>query len=98
MLLFNCEVSLTLTWSENCVLTSRTTRDAVAAQGGNGAYVIILDEYAVVGTHWIALYEKIMNLFTFIALVLSMFLKKLKDLLGKKASKQTYLEYKQIIQ
>ena len=27
MLLINCEVSLTLTWSENCVLTSKATRD-----------------------------------------------------------------------
>ena len=26
--LINCEVSLTLTWSENCVLTSKATRDA----------------------------------------------------------------------
>ena len=28
MPLINCEVSLTSTWSENCVLTSRATRDA----------------------------------------------------------------------
>ena len=26
--LINCEVSLTLTWSENCVITSKTTREA----------------------------------------------------------------------
>ena len=26
--LINCEVSLTLSWSENCVLTSKATRDA----------------------------------------------------------------------
>ena len=26
--LINCEVSLNLTWSENCVLTSKATRDA----------------------------------------------------------------------
>ena len=37
MPLINCEVSLSLTWSEKCVLTSRATRDAVAAQGGNPA-------------------------------------------------------------
>ena len=24
----NCEVSLTLTWSENCVITSKATREA----------------------------------------------------------------------
>ena len=28
ILLTNCEVSLTLTWSENCVLTSKATREA----------------------------------------------------------------------
>ena len=27
MPLINCEVSLTLTWSKNCVLTSKATRD-----------------------------------------------------------------------
>ena len=27
MLLFNCEINLALTWSENCVLTSKATRD-----------------------------------------------------------------------
>ena len=30
MPLINCEVSLTLIWSENCVLTSRTYREVVA--------------------------------------------------------------------
>ena len=33
MPLINCEVSLTLTWSENCVLTDVTTQTARAAQG-----------------------------------------------------------------
>ena len=28
MPLFNCEINLILTWSENCVLTSKATRDA----------------------------------------------------------------------
>ena len=28
MPLINCEVSLTLTWSKNCVITDETTRDA----------------------------------------------------------------------
>ena len=26
--LINCEISLTLTWSENCVITSKATREA----------------------------------------------------------------------
>ena len=33
----NCEVSLNLTWSENCVLTDITTQTARAAQGDNPA-------------------------------------------------------------
>ena len=37
MPLINSEVSLTLTWSENCVLTDITTQAAVAAQGNNPA-------------------------------------------------------------
>ena len=37
MSLINCEVSLTITWSENCALTSITTQTAAAAQGGNPA-------------------------------------------------------------
>ena len=35
MPLINCEVSLTLTWSENRVLTDITTQAAVAARGNN---------------------------------------------------------------
>ena len=35
--LINCEINLILTYSENCVLTSKATRDAVPAQGGNPA-------------------------------------------------------------
>ena len=37
MSLINCEVSLTLTWSESCVLTDITTQSARAAQGDNPA-------------------------------------------------------------
>ena len=47
----------------------------------DGAYVINLDEYADVGTHWIALFCKKMKLFISIVLVLNIFLKKLNDLL-----------------
>ena len=47
----------------------------------DGAYVINLDEYADVGTHWIFFYFVIeMKLFISIVLVLNMFLKKLKNL------------------
>ena len=37
MPLINCEVSLTLTWSENCVLADITTQRARPAQGDNPA-------------------------------------------------------------
>ena len=37
MPLINREVSLTLTWSENCILTDITTQTARAAQGDNPA-------------------------------------------------------------
>ena len=37
MPLINCEIILILTWSENCVLISKATRDAVPAQGVNPA-------------------------------------------------------------
>ena len=41
MPLINCEVSLPLTWSENCVLTDITTQAARAAQGDNPARELI---------------------------------------------------------
>ena len=33
--LINCEISLDLIWSKNCVLTSKATRNRIAAQGDN---------------------------------------------------------------
>ena len=41
MPLINCEINLILTWSEKCVLTSKATRDAVPAQGGNPALAAV---------------------------------------------------------
>ena len=41
MPLIDCEVTLNLTWSENCVLANITTETAVAAQGDNPAREII---------------------------------------------------------
>ena len=35
MRLIDCEVSVTLTWSENCILTDTSTQAARAAQGNN---------------------------------------------------------------
>ena len=50
----------------------------------DGAYVTNLDEYADLGTHWIALFVTKRKLFILIVLVLKMFLKKLKNLSGIK--------------
>ena len=37
MLLINCEINLILTWSENCVITSKATRNTVFTQGESPA-------------------------------------------------------------
>ena len=57
------------------------SRDNLPKKIKDGAYVINFDEYADTGTHWIALFCKKMKLFILIVLVLSIFLKKLKNLL-----------------
>ena len=54
------------------------SRNNLPKKTKDGAYVINLDEYADVGTHWIALFC------ISIVLVLNIFLKKLKNLLGIK--------------
>ena len=41
--LINCEISLILTRTEKCVLTSKTARDAVPAQRGNPAVAAVND-------------------------------------------------------
>ena len=46
----------------------------------DGAYVMNLDEYADVGTHWIALVKSFISIVS----VFNIFLKKLSNLLGKK--------------
>ena len=55
------------------------SRDNLPNKIKDGTYVINLDEYADVGTHWIALFCKKRKLFISIVLVLNMSLKKLKN-------------------
>ena len=55
------------------------SRDTLPKTIKNTAYVISLDEYADLGTHWIALFCKKLKLLISIVLVLSMFLKKLNN-------------------
>ena len=63
----------------------------------DGTYVINLDEYEDVGTHWIGLFCNSSEIIL-IVLVLNMFLKKPKNLLGIKIKKLTFFKYKQTIQ
>ena len=63
------------------------SRDNMAKKIKDGAYVINFDEYADVGTHWIALFCKKTKLFILVVSVLKIFPKKLKN-----------FEYKQTIQ
>ena len=61
------------------------SRDNLHQKIKDGAYVINLDEYKDAGTHWIALFcRKKTKIFISIVLVLNIFLKKLKNLLGIK--------------
>ena len=48
--LFNCEISLILAWSENCVIASKATRDAVPAQGDNLAVAVVNNPTIVTDT------------------------------------------------
>ena len=64
----------------NCVFS----RNNLPKKIKDGAYVIKVDEYADVGTHWIALFVTKIPSFILIVLVLNIFLKKLKNLLGIK--------------
>ena len=64
----------------------------------DGAYIINLDEYADVGTHWIALYCKRNEIVYFNGFGVEHVLKRLKNLSGIKTSKLTLFEYKQTIQ
>ena len=74
------------------------SRDILPKKIKDRTYVISVDGYADVGTHWIALFCKKLKLFISIVSVLNMFLKKLKNLSEIKTSKQTFFEYNQTIQ
>ena len=64
----------------------------------DGTYVINLDEYFNIGTHWIALHVLNNNVTHFDSFrVENIFLKKFKKLLVVETHKQIFLEYKHII-
>ena len=60
------------------------SRDNLPKTVKDGASVINFDKYADVGTHWIVYFVTEVKLFNSMVLVLNIFLKKLKNLLGIK--------------
>ena len=44
MSLINCEVSLILTWSESCVISSINKREVTATQGDNPAVLVFVQQ------------------------------------------------------
>ena len=80
------------------ILNGIFSRNNLPKEIKDGVYVINLDEYPAVGTHWIALFVTEMKLFILIVLVLNMFLKKFKKLLEIKTLQQIFFEYNQTIQ
>ena len=63
-----------------------------------GAYVINLDEYANMGTHWIALFVKPKYTVYFDSFGVENISKEIKKFIGNKDIKQIYLGYKHMIQ
>ena len=73
-------------------------RDNLRNKIKNGAYVINLDEYADVGTHWFALFCTEIEVIYFGSFGEEHIPKKLKNSLEIKIKKVTYLKYNQAIQ
>ena len=63
-----------------------------------GSYVMILDEYKLIGTHLIALYANVDNVTYFDNAGVEYIQKKVKKLYVTKTSQQIFIEYKQMIQ
>ena len=74
------------------------SRDNLPNKTMDGAYVINLDEYSDIGSHWIALYSLNNDVTYFNSFGVEIFQKKKKNLLEIKTWKQIFLEYKHMIQ
>ena len=74
------------------------SRDNLPKSIKNEAYVINLDEYTDVGTHWIALHVKNNEVIQFDSFGVEHVPKEIERFIIHKNTKQTYLEYKQTIQ
>ena len=73
------------------------SRDNLPKAIKNGAYVINLDEYADIGTHWIAVYVKNNEVIYFDSFGVECVHKEIKKFIGQK-TKQIYLEFKHTTQ
>ena len=73
-------------------------RDNLPKKIKDGPYVINLDEYAYVGTHWIPLFCKKTEIVYFDSLGVEHIPEEIKEFIIKKASKQTFFEYNQTVQ
>ena len=74
------------------------SRDNLPKRIKYGAYVINLDEYADVGTHWIALYAKNIEITYFDSFEVEHVHKEIEKIIGHKNIKTNYLEFNQTIQ
>ena len=64
----------------------------------DGAYVINLDEYTDIGTHWIALYTSNNNVTYFDIFGVEQIPKETKKFIGNKTYKQIFFQYNNMIQ
>ena len=73
------------------------SRDNLPDKIKNGAYVINLNEYSDIGTHWIALYVNNKTVTYFDSFGIEHISKEVKNFFTNKYIKQTFLEYKHMI-
>ena len=63
----------------------------------DGAYVINLDQYESIGTHWMALYVNGNNIIYFDSFEVENIPIEIKKIIGNKNIKQIFIEYKHTI-
>ena len=64
----------------------------------DGAYIINLDEYSDIGTHWVALHVNNNDVTYFNSFGVEHIPKEIKEFVNNKTSKQIFFEYNQTIQ
>ena len=74
------------------------SRDNIPKKIKDGAYIINLDEYADVGTHWIALFCKKSEIVHFNSFGVEHIPEEIKEFIKNKNIKAKFFEYKQTIQ